>query len=349
MPRALFICGSHNQTTQMHAVARALPEFECAFSPFYGDTALDWLRRARVLEGTIMGDKLRGRCLDYLRDHDLTIDVGGQRGDYQLVVTCTDLVIPSNVRGGPVVVVQEGMTDPETWLSRFVQRTRLLPLWVCSTTLTGLSGRYTRFCVASDGYRRLFIERGAPADKLVVTGIPNFDNCQAYCDNDLDAHGYLLLCTTDMRETFRRDNRKALLRRVRAMANGRDIHIKLHPNERLDRALREIARHCPQAIVHRDGSAEELVANCDVLVTQYSTLAHVGLALGKEVHSYFDMDELRRLTPIQNGGTSAHQIADVCREVIGDSNDGEPLRVPRRGTRAEGTMPAAMGVSACAS
>jgi hypothetical protein len=34
------------------------------------------------------------------------------------------------------------------------------------------------------------------------------------------------------------------------------------------------------------------------------------------VHSYFDVDELRRLCPVQNGD-SARRIADVCRELLG--------------------------------
>ena len=317
--RALLICGSLNQTTQMHSIARELDDFECFFTPFYGDRGLTALRRMGLLESTIMGNKLRKRCLDYLRDHGLPIDLEGATRSYDLVITCTDLVIPRGVRRQPLVVVQEGMTDPDNLLSRFVRRTRLLPLWVTSTALTGLSGLYDRFCVASPGYRRLFIERGAPPDRVVVTGIPNFDNCASYLDNDLPVRGYVLLCTTDMRETFRWENRPALLKRVRALAGGRPLHIKLHPNENVRRALMEIRKYCPEAIVHCNGSAEALVANCDVLVTQYSSVVYVGLALGKEVHSYFDQDKLKELLPIQNGGRAARNVAEVCRELLRES------------------------------
>ena len=58
-----------------------------------------------------------------------------------------------------------------------------------------------------------------------------------------------------------------------------------------------------------------MIANCDVLVTQYSSTAFVGLALGKEVHSYYGHDELLRLLPVQNG-CAARNIAAVCREVL---------------------------------
>jgi hypothetical protein len=58
-----------------------------------------------------------------------------------------------------------------------------------------------------------------------------------------------------------------------------------------------------------------MVANCQILIVQYSTLAYVGLALGKEVMAYADLDELRRLLPVQ-GGRAAESIASVCREVL---------------------------------
>jgi hypothetical protein len=67
--------------------------------------------------------------------------------------------------------------------------------------------------------------------------------------------------------------------------------------------------------VFTTGSAEEMIANCDVLITRYSSTAFVGLALGKETHSDFDMDELRRLTPVQNG-SAALNIAKVCRQLL---------------------------------
>jgi hypothetical protein len=191
------------------------------------------------------------------------------------------------------------------------------PVWTGGgTALTGLSGRYDRFCVASAGYREFFAARGAPPERLRVTGIPNFDDCQRYCDNDLPWRGYVLACTSDLRETFHRDDRQAFIARVLRIAGGRPVHFKLHPNENVARARREIARWAPHAHVHTDVSAELLVANCDVLVTQASSVAFVGIALGKVVHSDLDVAQLRRLCPEQNGGRSAARIAEVCRELL---------------------------------
>jgi hypothetical protein len=314
--RALFVCGSINQTKQLHRVASELREVEIWFSPFYGGSLLTLGRHLGLAEGTIAGEKLRTRCLDYLMEHRLPVDVDGKRAGYDLLVYCTDLALPREFRGIPTLVVQEGMTDPETWLSRLVQRTGA-PLWISSTTLTGTSGAYDAMCVASEGYRDLFIQRGAPAEKLHVTGIPNFDDCACYRHNTLRDSGYVLACTSDLREVLRWDYRAGFLKRVRNAAAGRAIHVKLHPNEHRKRAVREIERHCPGAVIHTDTSAEELIANCSVLFTQYSSVVFVGLALGKEVYSYYPMEDLRRLLPIQNGGRSAYAIAGIARGLLG--------------------------------
>jgi hypothetical protein len=327
-PKTLFICGSHNQTTQLLAVARELAEFDCVFTPYYGTRAINWIRRSvfkAAVEPTIMGERRRGLCLAQLRDNRVPIDLDGRGAPYDLVVTCSDVVVPENVRSSPLVLVQEGMTDPDTRLSRIVQQLQL-PVWMAgSTALTGLSGLYDRFCVASAGYRERFASRGAPRERLRVTGIPNFDDCERYRDNDLAYRGYVLACTSDLRETYHRDDRQAFIARVVRIAGGRPIRFKLHPNERVPRASAEIARWAPGAIVHTEQSAETLIANCDVLVTQASSVAFVGLALGKEVHSDLDVAELRRLCPVQNGGRSAELIADVCRELV-DSGKA-PLRL----------------------
>ena len=92
---------------------------------------------------------------------------------------------------------------------------------------------------------------------------------------------------------------------------------KFHPNEDLARAAREVRQYAPGALTFGQGSAEEMIANCDVLITRYSSTAFVGLALGKETHSDFPVDELRRLLPVQNNA-AAENIADVCRRVIAD-------------------------------
>lgn len=320
-PRVLFVCGSLNQTTQLHAIAEELRECSAFFTPFYTLGVRDLARHAGLLENTILGNKLRARCLAYLTRARLPVDLHGRSGPYDLVVLCTDLLIPANLRDARRLVVQEGMTDPETTLSRWVDRLAL-PAWMAGTTLTATRGQYDVMCVASEGYRDLFVRRGAPAEKLRVTGIPNFDDCARFRHNSLRDRDYVLLCTSDLRENLRRDQRERFFVNALRVARGRPIHVRFHPNENLERALRELRTFCPRALVHPNDDAdapctEALIANCSVLMTQVSSVAFVGLALGKEVHSYFDLAELRRLLPVQNGGRSAANIADVCRELLG--------------------------------
>jgi len=191
---------------------------------------------------------------------------------------------------------------------------------LAGTAATGMSDAYRRFCVASEGYRDFFIRKGARADKIVVTGIPNFDDCGRYRANNFPHSHYVLVCTSPMREVFKGEDRKAFIRKAVAIADGRQLIFKLHPNENVKRATREISRYAPGATVFATGSAEEMIANCDVLISRYSSTAFVGMALGKEIHSDYNIDELRRLMPVQNS-SAALNIANVCRQLL-EENDG---------------------------
>jgi hypothetical protein len=92
---------------------------------------------------------------------------------------------------------------------------------------------------------------------------------------------------------------------------------KLHPNEKFNRAEKEILKIAPKGtLVLQSGNIHEMIANCDALITQYSTVVYTGIALGKEVYSYFNLEKLKQLAPLQNNGTSKHNIANVARELI---------------------------------
>lgn len=311
----------------MHQIARELPGIDHAFSPYYGDAALRLLRRAGLAETTVLGDKLRRRCLDYLGRERLPIDDGGRRGPYDLVVTCSDLVVPRNARGGRLVLVQEGILDPEGREYRLWRRLPFLPRWLAGTATTGLSLLYDRFCVASQGYRDHFVSRGVPADRITVTGIPNFDDCRRHLRNDFPHRGYVLVCTSDARETYKRDDRPAFLAGCLRIAAGRPLVFKLHPNEDARRATEEIRALDPAALVFTSGDTEAMIANCEALITQYSSTVFVGLALGKECHSYWDLGELRRLLPLQNG-CAAGNVAAVCRQVLAEDRRPRGARWP---------------------
>jgi hypothetical protein len=320
----------------MHQIAAELGPIDARYSPYYCDGILDLMRRAGMLNFTILGAPWRRDCMAYLEEHGLPVDLDGKQGPYDLVLTCSDVIVPRNVRSQRLLLVQEGMTDPLRfwyWMRRMLP---FLPLWSAGTANTGLSDLYDRFCVASPGYRDLFVSRGADPSKIVVTGIPNFDDCRRYLKNDFPHKDYVLVCTSDTRETLKFDNRKKFIRRCVEIAAGRQLIFKLHPNENWARNTREINRWAPGALVYTRGSAEEMVANSVVLIVQYSTLAYVGLALGKETHAYTDLEELKRLLPIQ-GGRAARDIANVCRELLAEPL--ERLRDPNRPRRLLQSLP----------
>jgi hypothetical protein len=117
-----------------------------------------------------------------------------------------------------------------------------------------------------------------------------------------------------------------LICRAREIAGGRRLIFKLHPNENARRATREIRKWAPEALVYPQGSAEEMIANCDVFITRYSSTVFVAIALEKEVHCDLDLRKLKQLAPLQNAMAAAN-IADVCRGLLfGESASSPPSR-----------------------
>ncbi len=313
--KILLIGGSLNQTMMMHKIAQALPEHECVFTPFYAEGLMGWAAKQGLLDFTILGGRHRRETEAYLERHHLPVDFGGRKGGYDLVVTCTDLIIQSNLRNKPIVLIQEGMTEPEGVRYQLVKTLRL-PRWLANTAATGLSNAYEAFCVASAGYRDLFIRKGIRPEKIFVTGIPNYDNIRQYLENDFPYRGYVLAATSASRETGKLHNRLAFLQRALQISNGKPLFIKLHPNENIELAQLEIKMIAPQARVFTDGNVHHMIANCDALVAENSTVIYTALALGKPVYAEADVDQLRRLLPLQNSGTSAVKIANVCRYIL---------------------------------
>jgi hypothetical protein len=155
---------------------------------------------------------------------------------------------------------------------------------------------------------------GSNPNKMITTGIVNFDNVKQFENNDFPYSNYVMVATSDSRETYGTDNRIRFLHNCLKIADGRKLLFKLHPNENFERAIAEIKSVAPaDSLIFTDGNSNYMVANCVELITQWSTLVYVGIVLNKKVHSYFNVEELKRLTPQQNGGTSAKKIAEICR------------------------------------
>jgi hypothetical protein len=247
----------------------------------------------------------------------MQIDYQAKERTYDLVVFCSDLLFPTKFEGTKTIWVQEGMIDPFTKISKVIQKLKLPRYLSIGTSLNGTSNLCDVYCAASEGYRNYIIQHGTDAAKVVVTGIPNYDNIEQFRQNDFPYRDYVMVATSDMRETYRPEDRLAFLQSCVSIAAGRRLLIKLHPNEQISRAVREIKLVCPEdTLIYSDGVTNEMIANCCELITQYSTVVYAGIALGKPVHSYFDLDELKSLLPIQNGGTSAEHIATICRDYL---------------------------------
>jgi hypothetical protein len=330
--KILYICGSLNQTTMMHQISRYFPEYDAYFSPYYADGFVGKLANTHFLDFSVLGGQFRKRTINYLQANDLNVDFKGVLHNYDLVFTCSDLITPKNILNKKVVLVQEGMTDPENFMYYLVKALKL-PRWLASTATTGLSDAYDRFCVASEGYKDLFIKKGVKPEKISVTGIPNFDNCKQYLDNDFPYKNYVLVATSDTRETYKYENRKKFIKKAVKIADGRQLIFKLHPNELVERATEEINLYAPGALVFSHGKTEEMIANCDALITRFSSVVYVGLALGKEVYSDFDINILKKLKPIQNNGTSAKNIASVGAELIETAKSKEPVYFEKKSIR----------------
>jgi hypothetical protein len=316
MQKILFITGSLNQTTQMHQIADALPDFDCWFSQVFTDSPLInfFEKHTKLVDGTVLAGQFRTNSENYLKAHGLQIDYGARLNNYDLVVYCSDMIVPKRMRKFKTIWVQEGMTDRMTLMSKIVKALNLPIFLTGNTSLNGSTNICDIYCAASKGYKDLFTANGTDAQKIIVTGIPNYDNLQQFRDNDFQHRDYVMVATTDMRETFRHENRPAFIKEAVRIANGRQLLFKLHPNENFERAESEIREFAPaDTLIFNSGNTNQMIANSCELITQYSTVVYTGIALGKKVHSWFDVNMLEKLLPMQNGGTSAKNIAELCR------------------------------------
>lgn len=316
--KILFIIGSRNQTSQMHQIATQLPEFDCYFSQFFGDHAImRYATEKGWLDRTIMGKgKFKTEADAYLNQYGLRSDYRGEQYGYHydMVIICTDMVVPDIAKKAKCIWVQEGMIDRLTRWGKAVKYLGMQPYWTVTTELNGSSNIADIYCTASEGYSQYIANLGTDSNRIIATGIPNYDNCKTFLQNDFPHRDYVMVATSDTRETMRFDNRKGFIEKAVAIANGRQMLFKLHPNENYSRAEAEIRRYAPaDSLIFDKGDTDFMVANCHTLITQWSTVVFTGIVLGKKVYSNFDINFLRRVCPIQNDGQSAKRIADICR------------------------------------
>lgn len=318
--KILFIVGTHNQTTMMHQIYMHLKEaYDCYFSTYYADGFIRYLAENGFLENTILGNKTRNANQKFYEEHDLQEDYRGKKHQYDLVYLCQDAIVPKNLLGKKIILVQEGTIMPKDW--RFYLTKGLnLPRYFSDTALFGLSDTYQYLCVASEGYKKEFISRGVNADRIKVTGIPNFDWVDQFRNNDFPHQDFVLVATSNLRESKRPEDRISLIKKAKAIAKEKLLIFKLHPGENFARAINEINAYAPKSLIYTEGKIEEMIANCNTLITRYSSVLLIGAALQKRIYcEEYSMQEIKELSPIQNGGTSARIIANLGRFMMTDT------------------------------
>ena len=177
-----------------------------------------------------MGGEFRRKADAYLDRYGLANDYARSvyHNQYDMAVLCTDLYA-AGVRPLKTVWVQEGMTDPVTTWARCTRRLGLPAYFAANTAYNGCSNICDIYCAASEGYKQQFSRLGTDPGRIFVTGIPNFDNAAVHLNNDFPHQGYVMVATSDIRETFRKDDRPAFIRDCVGIAAGRPLIFKLHP------------------------------------------------------------------------------------------------------------------------
>lgn len=315
--KVLLIGGTKNQTTMMYQIAEELRnDYHCVFTTFYGDNIFKWATDMKLLEMSLAGTKMQKQNEALCKENGYEYDYRAKKYQYDLVITCQDVVIPKNLKDNKIILVQEGTTIPKGILYNIV-KTFKLPHYFADTAMTGMSDAYRYFCVASEGYKQQFVQDGAKAEKIKVTGIPNFDDLLHYKQNDFPHKNFILVATSNIRESYQYENRKKFLRKAKEIIGDKKAIFKLHPTEKHDRAIREIRAFFPESKIITEGNIEEMIANCDALITPYSTVVLVAAALGKKVYSdYYTKEQIKALAPVQNEGTSAKNIANLAIKLI---------------------------------
>jgi len=305
----------------MHQISLHLSnDFDCFFSQIFANHfVIRTTQKLGLLEHTALAGQFKEKSDRYLKEHNLRNDYRASvyNNTYELVVACTDIILPGALKGIKTIWVQEGMIDGMNTLAKITKALKLPRYLALGTSLNGSSNLCDIFCAASEGYKNHLTRMGTDRDKITVTGIPNFDNLHSHLNNEFPHRDYVMVATSDIRECLGKDNRPEFIRKAVQIAGGRRLIFKLHPNEKRDRAIQEIKENAPaDTLVFTEGNTNDMIANSAELITQFSTVVYVGIVLGKKVHSYFDLDELYRLVPVQNSGTSARNIADICRGFI---------------------------------
>lgn len=324
MSRKKILClgGSLNQTSQLHLISQYLStDHDIYFSQVFGDGFFyKFMAESGISDNTVLGknSSFNLKSLEYLKENNAKYDYRGNTLgiDYDLVIVSTDLVFPSSFKSKKTAWVQEGMIDPLKPSGKWIKRFHLPLYFTSDTSLNGTSNKADLYFAMSAGYKKYFNKHGTNANKILTTGVPNFDNIEELKHNDIELKDFVLVATSDIRELGGNEDRLDFIKQCLKIANGKKLIFKPHPNENINRAISEINMIAPNAEILTSKNLDFMIANCDTLITQFSSCVYLGLVLEKKVYSYFPIEELEANKPIQNKGTSAQIIAGILEKYL---------------------------------
>jgi hypothetical protein len=319
----LCIVGSLNQTTQLHQIARFLDkEYNIFYSQLYGDgLAYKFVAESGFFDNTVLGknSSFTLKSKKYIKENGLVYDYRGEsKGiEYDMAIMSTDMVVPKSFISKKTVWIQEGMIDPLTPFARLIKKFNLPTFLPGNTSLNGTTNIADIYFSASKGYKEYFKSLGTESNKILTTGVPNFDNIAQMKTLEFEYSNYVLVATSDIRELGGNEDRVHFINECVRIADGRQLIFKLHPNENFDKSSREIRENTPaDTMIFNTGSIDPMIAHCHTLITQFSSTVYLGMILGKKIYSYFPIEELEANVPIQNGGTSAEIISKIIRDFM---------------------------------
>jgi len=206
----LFICRSFNQTAMMHKIAQNLGDYNCYFTPYYADGIEDPSAHLGLLNFTVLGGRHKQETTAYLANNRWPADYRGKSRNYDLVVTCSDLIIQKIFAANDWRWFRKASQNQKAWSTNWSGASISPVIWQIQPQT---SNAYDIFCVASQGYREHFIKKGVRPEKIAVSGIPDFDDLSKFYENNFSLHDYVLVATSPLRESRRRDDRMAFLQR----------------------------------------------------------------------------------------------------------------------------------------
>lgn len=318
----LFLPGTEIHFKQMSEIANSLSDIDIYFAPFFADGKLELLRKTHIFDfifrKTPLGNSSHRKIKKIILESGFKTDEKAKKRDYDLVVVPSDIYLPSKIIKSKIVLIQEGGLYPDNFILSLV-KIGIAPRFFANTAALGLSDKYEFFCVASEEYRKFFIERGIKSEKLRVTGISYYDNFEKYRVYPKKIpklpKKYVLACMSPSWESLGLEW-DSLISKARRKAKELKIPlvVKVHPREERYQ-IRRLRKQ--NILVYQKPTAEYFAASAKYAFVQSSTSIYSLIHFGIPTESTkLDIEKCKKLMAWQNNGTSAKNIAAVCREIL---------------------------------